>query len=232
MNTIDIPTVIERVQGVPNDIPHYADNSLVMILLSSFFILSAVFADKDGFINDILKGFFLPRESSENLPNTMRRLYMRIGMLLVSFISGALLLSIYVSQTIVVTLPYSKLIGLFFISLIALYTVKQGLFRLVNWIFFVRQQTILWHNCYSNWVALSGIPLYLSALLAVFGDWDANIIARTVLIVLILVEIGLFFRAFHIFLAKRYGSLQLFIYLCTLEIMPLLFIGKALILCV
>ena len=231
MNTIDIQTA-ERIQGVPNDIPLYADNSLVMILLASFFVLSAVLADKDGFISDILKGFFLPRESSENLPNTMRRLYMRIGMLLVSFISGALLLSVYVSQMTEVTLPNSKLIGLFFISLIALYTIKQGLFWIVNWIFFDRQQTLLWHSCYSNWAALSGIPLYICALFAVFGDWNANFIAWTVLIVLFLVEIGLFFRAFHIFLAKRYGSLQLFVYLCTLEVMPLLFIGKALILCV
>ena len=231
MNTIDIQTA-ERIQGVPNDIPLYADNSLVMILLASFFVLSAVLADKDGFISDILKGFFLPRESSENLPNTMRRLYMRIGMLLVSFISGALLLSVYVSQMTEVTLPNSKLIGLFFISLIALYTIKQGLFWIVNWIFFDRQQTLLWHSCYSNWAALSGIPLYICTLFAVFGDWNANFIAWTVLTVLFLVEIGLFFRAFHIFLAKRYGSLQLFVYLCTLEVMPLLFIGKALILCV
>ena len=41
--------------------------------------------------------------------------------------------------------------------------------------------------------------------------------------------IGLFFKAFHIFLAKKYGGLQLFVYLCTLELIPLLLVGKALV---
>lgn len=223
---------IEQIQGIPNDLPLYADNYLVIVLLASFFILSAVLADKDGFIADILKGFFLPRESSENLPNTMRRLYMRIGMLLVSFISVALLLSVYVSQVTDINLPNSKLTGIFFIVLIALYAVKQGLFWIVNWIFFDRQQTALWYSCYSNWIALSGIPLYICSLFSVFMNWNAYIIAWIALIILFLIEIGLFFRAFHIFSTKRYGSLQLFVYLCTLEVMPLLFIGKALILCI
>ena len=222
---------IERIQGIPNNPPLYADNYLVVTLLVCFFILSAVLSDKDGFISDILKGFFLPRENSENSPNTtMRKLYMHIGMLLVSFISGALLLSVYVSQSKGLNLPDIRLTGTFFAAIIALYVIKQGLFWIVNWIFFDRQQTALWYSCYSNWLSLSGIPLYICILFSVFMNWSACIIAWTALIELSFMEIGLFFRAFHIFLTKRHGSLQLFVYLCTLEVMPLLFIGKALIL--
>ncbi|MBO7267761.1 MAG: DUF4271 domain-containing protein [Bacteroidaceae bacterium] len=222
---------VERVQGIPDHVPLYADDLLVALLLGCFFVMSAVLSDKEEFLGGILKGFFLPREdASGEAPNTVRALYMRLGMLVVSFLSVAVLISAYVLQRVDLGLSIGALIMYSFVALLVLYVAKQGLYWIVNWTFFDTRRAELWRNCYDSWQMLSGVLAYLCALCVVFGDWSASTVVKALLVWLVLAEIGLFFKSFHIFLAKKYGGLQLFVYLCTLELIPLLFIGKALVL--
>lgn len=230
MDTVSIQMLPEKVQGIIDDAPLCTNNCLILILLVCFFVLSAVLSDKDNFLGNMLKGFFLPRESSEDAPNTIRRLYMRIGMLSVLCISLALLLSVYVTQMTGNTSPNLQMTLQFSAFLIGLYIIKQSLFWVVNMTFFDRHRAVLWHNCYINWLALSSIPAFLFALFVVFIDSNPDTTTWLALTMLFFTEIGLFFRAFHIFFGKRYGVLHLFVYLCTLELMPLLFLGKALVL--
>lgn len=220
----------DRVQGIPVETFLYNDDSLIVILLACFFVLSSVLSDGDNFLGSILKSFFIPRADSHQISRRLRSVYMRIGMIFVSFISLALLLSVYTSRMTGVVLPDMKMILFSLALLIGLYVVKQVLFWLVNWTFWGNQHAVLWHDSYSNWIVLLGIPLYLCALLSVFMDWSIDAIVWVSAISLVLAEFALFFRAFHIFFGKRYGVLQLFVYLCTLELMPLLFLGKALVL--
>lgn len=222
MDTLGIQALTERVRGIPEHQPLYTHDNLLVLLLVCFFVLAAVLSDRKGFLGNMLKGFFLPREDAEE-GNTLRYLYMRIGMLGVSFVSAALLLSVYLAGSGALTM-------IFLVLLLALYGVKQGLFWLVNWTFFGRQRAELWRNSYSNWAVLSAIPLYSCALFAILSDWGCITATRVSLVVLFLLEIGLLFRSSHIFLVKKYGGLHLFVYLCALELMPLLILGKALVL--
>lgn len=231
MNDTLAITWSEKVQGIPNHAPLYTDDLLVILLLGCFFIMAAVLSDKDGFLGGILKGFFLPREdSSEEGFNTLRGLYMRLGMLVVSFFSVAVLISAYISQSVDTGLSIGTLIMSSFVALFVLYIAKQGLFWVVNWTFFDVRRAGLWRNCYTNWQMLAGVAAYPCSLFVVFLDWNASVVVKALLVWLVIAEICLFFKAFHIFLTKKYGGLQLFIYLCTLELIPLLFIGKALVL--
>ena len=230
MDDLHVMTLGERVQGIPEYAPLYTDDFLVGILLGAFFILSAVLSDKDGFLGEILKGFFLPREkSSKEGFNTVRGVYMRIGALVVSFLSVAILISIYLLRLVDIRMSIGGLVLLSFCTVSALYFVKQTLFWVINWTFFDVRRAGLWRYCYANWLMLSGVIAYPCAILMVFMDCSASIVATALLVWIILSEICLLFKAFHIFLTKKYGVLQLFIYLCTLELIPILFIGKALV---
>ena len=93
MDTISIQALTDRVQGIPGHQPLYTHDCLVATLFVCFFVLAAVLSDRGGFLGNMLKGFFLPREDAEDT-TTIRRLYMRRGMLGVTFVSGALLLSL------------------------------------------------------------------------------------------------------------------------------------------
>ena len=87
-----------------------------------------------------------------------------------------------------------------------------------------------WENNYTNWSVLAGIPLYLSAVIAIFFDLAPCNILTLLGVCVILLEFCLLYKAFHIFSGKKHGILQLFVYLCTLELIPLLVAGKALVL--
>ena len=231
MDDLYVMSLGERAQGIPEYAPFYTDDFLVSILLGAFLILSAVLSDKEGFLGDILKGFFLPREeSSKEGFNTMRGVYMRIGTLIVSFLSVAVLISIYVLRLVDIEISLGGLILLSFGAVSAFYIIKQSLFWVINWTFFDVRRARLWRHCYANWLMLSGVIIYPCVIFMVFLDCSANTVANALLIWLILAEICLLFKAFHIFLTKKYGVLQLFVYLCTLELIPLLFLGKALVL--
>ena len=221
----------ERIQGIPIVEPLYANDSFVCMLLACFFILSAALSSGGKMLEDILSDFFLPREYAKEGTKTTHALYMRLGMFSISFMATALFFAVYVIRSGAFEMTQGfRLTLLFFVLLVAVYALKQGLYRAVNWVFFDKMQAVAWRWSYSNWVILSGVLMFLISLSSVFFDLSAHALSILLVSYVILVEICLFFKAFHIFYAKKYGVLLLIVYLCTLELMPLLLAGKALVL--
>ena len=101
---------------------------------------------------------------------------------------------------------------------------------MVNWVFFDKAHIAAWEQSYGDWTIISGAIMYVITVLSVLLDFPTHILTILAVSYVFLIEIGLFFKAFHIFYAKKYGVLLLIVYLCTLELMPLLLAGKALVL--
>ena len=222
--------VAEPVPHVLVSPPCYADNFMVCMLLVCAFILAAVLSDRKGYLLQLLKGFFLPRESAIEGVRTTRVVYLRIGMYIVNLISAAQLLAIYVAERSSWTYGYGRLCLFSGMAIALFYLVKMLLFALTDRIFFDFSTTKAWEQSYARLTILSGVPLFLMAVVAVFFNVSLNVLLCMFFVVLILLEICLLYRAFHIFLSKKYGILQFFVYLCALELMPLLVMGKALVL--
>ena len=110
------------------------------------------------------------------------------------------------------------------------YLLKLLLFAATNRIFFDYSTTATWEQSYAGWTILSAIPLYLLCGTSLFFNLSSHTILLLLGIVGGLLEICLFYKAFHIFSSKKHGILQIFVYLCTLELMPLLVAAKALVL--
>lgn len=221
----------ERVQSIPNVEPLYANDLFVGILIVCFFVLAMVLADKGNLLGDMLRGFFQPREYVAENVKTSRVFYMRMGMYAVFFMSLSLIMTIsVVSVDPAEIMNVSRILPFSFVLFVALYLLKQGICRAVNWVFFDRPQAEMWYNSYSNWIILSAVPLYIVSALSVFLNWSLSIMAVIVIIYVVLIEICLLYKAFHIFCVKKYGSLQLIVYLCSLELIPLLLVGKVLVL--
>ena len=111
-----------------------------------------------------------------------------------------------------------------------LYLLKTLLFVITDRIFLDKAIQIAWECSYGNWVILSAIPLYLLTVVAVFFDLAPLTVLWLFGICVVFLEFCLLYKALHIFLPKKYGFLQIFLYLCALELMPLLVAGKALVL--
>ena len=228
MSTADT-TFVGEIQAIPLSQPHYADDFTMCGLLVCTLIIAIILSDRKFYYSRLLKDFFLPRETRVEGSRTTDVVYMRIFMYGVSLASTALLLALYASD-----MPLGKMgHGVLWLAGAAIslfYILKVLIFAATNRIFFDASTTKTWEQSYACWTILSCIPLYLLATIAVFFD----LTAKSILLLLasggILLEMCLLYKAFHIFSAKKYGILQIFVYLCTLELMPLLVAAKALVL--
>ena len=226
----DTITLTERIQAVPVARPLYADDIMVGGLIVCGLVLAAVMADRKGFLPRLLKGFFLPRENAVENVRTTNVLYMRIGMYIVTFASAGLLLTIYTMGKSIGISNDGVLWLLSTAAVVLFHLLRVLLFVLTDRIFLDSFTLSAWEHSYSNWAILAGIPLYILAVMAIFFNLAPSTVLWLLGATFILIEICLLYKAFHIFSGKKYGILQLFVYLCTLELIPLLVAAKALVL--
>ena len=227
---MSISNTILQIQAIPISQPHYANDLWVRGILACTFCMAAVLSDRKHYLAHLLKGFFLPRENAIEGVRTSNIVYLRISMYLVSLASASLLLALYVSGKTPTAMDAGMLwltagigIGLF-------YLLRIGLFAITNRIFFDPATTKTWEQSYASWTILSSIPLFLMAVAAIFFNFTPKAIFLLLVIGGGALEMCLLYKAFHIFSVKKYDILQIFVYLCTLELMPLLVVGKALVL--
>ena len=222
--------LIGETQAIPVSKPLYTDNLIMCGLLACAFIIAIVLSDRKHYFARLLKDFFLPRETRIEGNRTTDVIYLRIFMYTISLASTSLIWVLYASGDSaedmnrgVLWLTAGAVISLFYI-------LKLLIFATTNRIFFDPTTTKAWEQGYACWTTLSCIPLYLLATITVFFNLTPKSILFLLTTCVIILEMCLLYKAFHIFSTKKYGILQIFIYLCTLELMPLLVAAKALVL--
>lgn len=107
------------------------------------------------------------------------------------------------------------------------------LFRLcacsfVHWVFFGKPQTTVWNKTNYYIVNLEGLLCIPALTLTLFGSIPMRAAVLYLLTAVCLCKMLSFYNTFRIFFCKVHGLLHLFVYLCTLEITPLLALVKAL----
>ena len=154
----------------------------------------------------------------------------KITIILLSLLGGLAIFA-YAQHTFdffFVQLSPHMMMGLYVVSLLAMFAVKRIMSSLVNWIFFPKSQQKTWNDAcaYLNYVEV----LLFFPLLIIYIFFIATFEKTITLFLFILLSIKflLTFKAYNIFFSKSYGVLHLFAYLCALEIMPLLALWKLL----
>ena len=99
---------------------------------------------------------------------------------------------------------------------------KAILYVLVNWVFFDRESGKKWLAGYFLMTSLTAFLFYPLALLDIFANYMRDLVIQGVILVVLLYEIMLFYKLFVNFKTKKYGYLVLFLYFCSVELMPAL----------
>lgn len=102
--------------------------------------------------------------------------------------------------------------------------VKLVLYNLINWLFFNKESNTHWASDYVFITSMLAFVLFPIAMLKVFFHLDDKVIGVMLLITFILYGVLLFLKSCINFQPKINGYLLLFLYLCTLEILPVLFL--------
>ena len=123
--------------------------------------------------------------------------------------------------------PYI-LLGSYIGCWIVYFLIKRILYAFVNWIFFDKELHLLWRDTYTFLLMVESIIMYGIIVIGVYFGMMPKNIFYVALSVIIAIKSLLLYKAYQIFFRDFHCSLHLFVYFCTLELVPLLAIARIL----
>ena len=213
--------------GMPGDpVPYsYANDNLVTsLLIIGFLLIAFAFSRMSNFIVGQAKNFIHPSQNRLTLSETSSEIYMQVVLTFLACIVYALLYYLYATEylakTYVTTSEY-VLLGIFLVVFVGYFLMRFGLYTMVNNLFFdsSRNKKFLTSLLYLS--SIEGLLLYPALALLAFMHLPAQNAIWYCLIVVILVKILTFYKSFSIFFKQNDLFLQIILYFCALEMVPL-----------
>jgi hypothetical protein len=172
-----------------------------------------------------LRDFFYLPHNDTNITETSTELRFQLFLVLLT----SLLLAIttyqyttdYVTQTFVFNSDY-LVIGTFFVVYLAYFSLKWLLYAMVNAVFFSGKQNVQWMKMQLFLTAILGVLLFPIVLLLVYFDLSLEKAVFYLFFVFIFTKILTIYKCWNIFFRRNGVFLQIFLYFCALEIVPLL----------
>lgn len=206
------------------------DDYIVAGMAVMFFILAAILYRSRNVLWHRLKDFFTTKrtytdDDVEGNSDEAIHVFLLISISAISlscmFLDDRIALSSFISVTGV---PY-WLFGAGFVVCMAFIYLKAWLYLLVNWVFFDRDSSQRWIVGYLLLTALTAFLFYPLVLLDVFAHFGHEIVIRGAILVVVLYELLLFYKLITNFRVKKYGYMLIFLYFCSVELLPTLVFG-------
>lgn len=137
------------------------------------------------------------------------------------FLDDRIAMSHFLSVTGV---PY-WLFGVGFVVGMAFIYLKAWCYSVVNWTFFDSDSNQRWMIGYLLMTALTAFLLYPLALLDIFAHVSRETVIGGAILVVFLYELLLFYKLIANFKVKKYGYMLIFLYFCSVELLPTLVFG-------
>ena len=222
--------------GVAGDPVPYtlrSDNTITLLLLVCFVVSVVSFANHRHFFARQAKRFFR-KPRPDDAEDTFTSSEVSFQLFLVG--QAGLLLSLfqffYTQQTIGDTfiLPSQLLLIVIFFGMWAGYfAVRTLLYTIVNTVFFGTGKNREWLQSLLFVTSLEGVALFPVVLVQVYFGLSLESVYICAASILLLSKILVFYKCFSIFFRHRGGFLQIILYFCALEIVPLAALWGALI---
>ncbi len=230
------PEIRVVLSGIPGDPVPYRLRSDVFVmatLLLSFFVAMFILSRSMHPLKMQLKNFFYNRDRKQifTLKSDSEMKNQAFIVLLACFLMTILFFNyteIRMTSVFNQVSPY-VLLSVDMAIFLLYYLFKYLLYISVNWTFFPSQNRSQWMNAYNFIVLAKALCLMPVVLLVVYFDLSLHLMLIAVAIIVALSGIMVVFKAKHIFFVYRFGLLHLFLYFCTLEMAPLLFLWKMLV---
>lgn len=220
--------------GVPGDPVPYTlagDNLITAALLACFVFGAIAMANSRHFVARQIKEFFrTPRTGTTTTTETAAEVWFQ----LLLGVQTCLLFGIvyfFFSRTFLgdtFTISQYSIIGIDAALFAAFFLVKAFLYLTTGWVFFDAKKTRQWIKSFLFLTAMEGLLLYPATLLLTYFHLSIQAVAIYALFLIVLVEILTLYKTFIIFFKRMSAFLQIFLYFCALEIIPLLAVAGAL----
>lgn len=218
-------------QGVAGDpIPYTVagDNFITTLLLVCFVLTCISCARSYQFIAHQLKYFFRDRNfGTTEVAETGNELRFQIILL----VQTCLLLALGVflgtnkdsGETYII--DQNLVISIYAGAIAAYFLLKTVCYTTVNLVFFGKKENARWLTSYLFLIAGQGLLLYPMVMLLAYFGMSVKVMLIYALIVFVLIKILLLYKCYNIFFKRKVAFLQIILYFCTLEIVPVLALG-------
>ena len=211
--------------GDPVPYSYANDNLVTSLLIIGFLITAFSFSRMSNFIVGQTKNFIHPSKNSLSLSETSGEVYMQIVLTGLTCIVYALLYYLYATEFIAKTYVTSSeyvLLGIFLGVFVGYFLLRFGLYTMVNILFFKSSDNKKFLTSLLYISSLEGLLLYPALALLAFMHLPAQNAIWYCITVLILVKIMTFYKSFSIFFKQNGFFLQIILYFCALEMVPLI----------
>ena len=219
------------VEGEP--LPYLVKNDTVItsLLIVCFIIMVTAFSNSRHFLWRQTKSLVSPSGNERSfITETSTEVTSQLFMVVFASIQMAMLQYFYslhhISTTYILPTQY-HLIAIYIAIVLAYFTLKALVYTWVNGVMFSSNKNIQWLKGTLYVTTLEGVALYPIVLLQAYFDMTAQNVAIGVAVVLILVKLLTLYKCYIIFFRETKDSLQIILYFCALEIVPLVALGLA-----
>ena len=101
------------------------------------------------------------------------------------------------------------------------FLLKAFLYVISGWVFFEKKKNVQWLKAYLFLISCQGVALFPMVMLLSYFDFPLQIAVIYTLTILGLVKLLAFLKAYIIFFRRNGVFLQIFLYFCALEVIPL-----------
>lgn len=218
-------------QGVAGDPIPYSianDNLITSLLLGCFVIAQLTMARTRAFIIRQAKSFYYStHEQTNKLTETSDEVWFQLFMVLQTCLLLAILYIYYVRDRIGETfiIEQYQMVGMFTSFFAIYFLIRSTLYELTGWVFFPKKKILQWQKSSLFLTSAEGVLLFPAVMLLAFFNTTMESVMVYVLFIVILVKILSFYKLYVIFFKRKGIFLQIFLYFCALEIVPLFVIG-------
>ena len=207
--------------GAPIPYSYANDNLVTSLLIIGFLLIAFAFSRMSNFIVGQAKNFIHPSSLSE----TSGEIYMQIVLTGLTCIIYALLYYLYATEFLASTYVTSSeyaLLGIFLGVFVSYYLLRFGLYTIVNNLFFNSSKNKKFLTSLLYLSSLEGLLLYPALALLAFMHLTTQFAIWYCIIVLFWVKIMTFYKSYTIFFKQNDLFLQIILYFCALEMVPLI----------
>ena len=215
--------------GVAGDpVPYniHNDSVITSILLGFFILMVIAFANMHEFvIHQLKKFFYMPNEDSAEMVETGTEIRIQLFLVLLSCVLLSLLYYFYtirfVGDTFVLKSQY-HLIAVYMVMMVCYFIAQALIYIFVNTVFFGGKKNRHWLKTKLFISSMEGVVFLPAVLLQAYFDITEKNVIIYFIIVLIFVKILTFFKCYVVFFRRNVVKLQIILYFCALEMVPLL----------
>ena len=216
---------------VPYTVQH--DNVIISLLLLLFVLATIAFSNSRHFVVRQTKNFFSTnREGMTEITETAVEIRFQAFLTFLNSLLLSILFYFYtlnfIGETFLLDSQY-HLIAIFLGMTVVYYLVKTMLYAIVNNVFFDGKKNRQWMRSFLFITSIEGVSLFPLVVVWTFFDISIQNAVIYVVIVISIVKILELFKCFLIFFRQNVVKLQIILYFCTLEIIPMALLWGALV---